>query len=104
MTVLFGSILLNDFAKVCIYYFNGLREWWRDEKEQEKNNQREQRFENDKERVEIEMDPVYAEELEERLERVYMRLLEVNSSWRRNYETELENNHATVYSQLQNFN
>ena len=29
LTVLFGTIFLNDFLKVCIYYFNHLREWWR---------------------------------------------------------------------------
>ena len=81
LIVLFGSIFMNDLIKLCIYYWNGMREWWRgNEHDQEQLNQ------NNDERVDhvkLEIDRVYGEELEERLERVYMRLLEVNA-YRRN--------------------
>ena len=76
LVVLFGSIFLNDFIKLCIYYFSGLREWWRRRNIPEENV-------NEPEQVQIEIDRVYGEDLEERLERVYIRLLEVNANRRR---------------------
>ena len=80
LAVLFGSIFLNDFIKLCIYNINGWREWQRDNnndrvRENNENDQREQ--------VEIEMDRVYGNELEEKLERVYIKLLQVNSNSRK---------------------
>ena len=72
---------MNDLIKLCIYYWNGMREWWRGnehDKEQLDNNNDER-----VDHVKLEIDRVYGEELEERLERVYMRLLEVNA-YRRN--------------------
>ena len=39
---------------------------------------------NEAERVQLEMDHAYGEVLEERLERVYIRLLEMNSNRKRN--------------------
>ena len=90
LTVLFGSILLNDFLKVCIYYFNHLREWWRrnDDREQANNdNHNQEQRQRDEEQVQIEMDDVYGEELEEQLERVYLRLLELNANRRRRNQT-----------------
>ena len=83
--VLFGSIILNDFIKLCIYLYNDLREWWR----RRENIQQQNENENQLEQVQIEIDRVYGEELEERLERVYLRLLEVNS--RRNIENKRNN-------------
>ena len=80
IAVLFGSIFLNDFIKLCIYYFNGWREWQREIKHQEReNNENDQR-----EEIEIEIDRAYGEELEEKLERVYNKLLEINSNRKRN--------------------
>ena len=85
LVVLFGSIILNDFIKLCIYLYNDLREWWR----RRENIQQQNENENQLEQVQIEIDRVYGEELEERLERVYLRLLEVNS--RRNIENKRNN-------------
>ena len=82
LVVLFGSIILNDLIKLCIYYFNGWREWWRGI-----NNDQMQVnpiVNNEAERVQLEMDHAYGEVLEERLERVYIRLLEMNSNRKRN--------------------
>ena len=58
-----------------------MREWWRgNEHDQEQlDNNNDER----EDHVKLEIDRVYGEELEERLERVYMRLLEVNA-YRRN--------------------
>jgi hypothetical protein len=80
LVFLLGSIFLNDFIKLCIYYFNGLREWWRIKR----NIQEQNKNENQPEQVKIEIDRVYGEDLEERLERVYFRLLEVNSNQKNN--------------------
>ncbi len=82
LAVLFGSIFGNDFIKLCIYYWNGLKEWWRGNE----NDQVEQNQINDEkvEQVQIEIDHVYGEDLEEKLERVYIRVLEVNANRRNN--------------------
>ncbi len=80
LVVLFGSIFLNDFIKLCIYYFNGLREWWR----MRRNIQEENENENQPEQVQIEIDPVYGDDLEDKLQRVYIKLLEVNTNRRNN--------------------
>ena len=82
LVVLFGSIFMNDLIKLCIYYWNGLREWWRgNENDQEQLNNRNNQIVQE---VQIEMDRVYGEDLEEKLERVYFKLLEVNANKRRN--------------------
>ena len=82
LVVLFGSIFMNDLIKLCIYYFNGLKEWWRgNENDQEQLNNRNNQIVQE---VQIEMDRVYGEDLEEKLERVYIKLLEVNVNRKRN--------------------
>ena len=82
LVVLFGSIFMNDLIKLCIYYWNGLREWWRgNENDQEQLNNRNNQIVQE---VQIEMDRVYGEDLEEKLERVYIKLLEVNVNRKRN--------------------
>ena len=82
LIVLFGSIFMNDLIKLCIYYWNGLREWWRgNENDQEQLNNRNNQIVQE---VQIEMDRVYGEDLEEKLERVYIKLLEVNVNRKRN--------------------
>ena len=83
LVVLFGSIFLNDFIKLCIYLHNDLREWWRGNENdgQEQLNNRNNETEQE---VQIEMDRIYGEDLEEKLERVYFKLLEVNANKRRN--------------------
>ncbi len=79
LVVLFGSIFLNDFIKLLIYYFRSMREWWGENKQQlnDVNDERQKEHQ-----VQIEMDRVYGEELEEKLERVYIRLLELNANRR----------------------
>jgi hypothetical protein len=84
LIALFGSIFLNDFIKLCIYYWNGMRELWREKKRHEEN---QNQFNGEKEEhVQLEMDSVYGEDLEDKLERVYFRLLEVNSNQKRNFK------------------
>ena len=63
LTVLFGSIFLNDFLKVCIHYFNHLREWWR----RNDNREVEDIGNHNQEQVQIEIEHNYGEELEEQL-------------------------------------
>ena len=84
LVVLFGSIFLNDFIKLCIYYFNGWREWRRgitndQEREINENGQ-----------IEIEVDRVYGEDLEEKLERVYIKLVEANVENRRRVMNQIQ--------------
>ena len=79
---------VNRLAKTKILT-NGLREWWR----RRRNMQEQIENENQPEQVEIEIDRVFCEDLEERLERVYIRLLEVNANRRNNInETQLLKN------------
>ena len=78
LVVLFGSIFLNDFIKLCIYYWNGLREWWREKKGHE-----EKKVEAATDHVRLEMDQEYSSELEEALERVYFKIVKVNRENRR---------------------
>ena len=81
---------MNDFLKVCIYYFNHLREWWRGNDDREQDNigdHNQEERQRDEEQVQIEMEHVYGEELEEKLGRVYIRLLEVNANRRRRNQT-----------------
>ena len=73
IAILFGSIFLNDFIKLCIYLYR-----CRGNANRENPNQIKcERAEN---QVQLEMDRVYGDKLEEKLERVYFRLLEVNAS------------------------
>ena len=58
-----------------------MREWWREKKRHEENQN--QINSGKGEHVQLEMDRIYGDELEEKLERVYFRLLEVNSNQKR---------------------
>ncbi len=81
LIVLFGSIFLNDFIKLCIYFWINWKEWWKGI-----NNDQIQvntRVNNEAELVQLEMDHAYGELLEENLKRVYIRLLEINSNRKR---------------------
>ncbi len=79
LIVLFKSIFLNDFVKLCIYYFNGLREWWR----RKRNIQEQNENAIQQEQVKIEMERVINSDLlEEKLERVYFKLVELNANKR----------------------
>ena len=69
LAVLFGSIFLNDFIKLCIYFYRCRRNVNRENPNQI-NREREEH------QAQIEMDRVYGDELEDKLERVYFRLLE----------------------------
>ena len=68
---------------MCIYLHNDLREWWRGNENdgQEQLNNRNNETEQE---VQIEMDHIYGEDLEEKLERFYIKLLEEKSNRRRN--------------------
>ena len=75
VAVLFGGVFVNDFVKVCIHYFGHLRDLWRRKREAE-NNKEEENGKRCKERdVILEIDQEYADELEESLEKVYIKLL-----------------------------
>ena len=88
MTVLFGSIVLNDFIKVCIYYFNGLKEWWREKEEKEEEEEDEKQNEAKSEETILDIiDRDYVDELDENLEKVYYQLVQANARNRRNNDT-----------------
>ncbi len=61
-----------------MHYFTRMRGWWR-HRRNNNNNQREQ------EQVQIGLDQEYADDLEERLNRVYLRLIQVNANNRRHF-------------------
>ena len=81
LVAIFGSIFLNDLIKVCIYYCDGLRVWWRRRRNRRVDiiqNQR-QREEQEREQIRIEMERINTDELEEKLQQVYFKLAEVNA-------------------------
>ena len=78
LTVLFGGVFVNDFVKVCIYYFGHLRDLWRRFRKRKSESEKEEEYDDKayKERdVILEIDQEYADELEESLEKVYIKLL-----------------------------
>ncbi len=81
LATIFGSVFANDLIKIIGHYFTRLRDWWR-QRRNNNNNQREQRErdEAEQEQVQIELDQEYADDLEERLNRVYLRLVQVNAN------------------------
>jgi hypothetical protein len=79
LTVLFGSVFGNDLVKIFAHYFNRLREWWRQRRNM--NDQREiERDEAEQEQVQLELDQEYADNLEESLARVYLRLVQASAN------------------------
>ena len=81
LVVLFGSIFLNDYIRFCIYLFNGWREWWR----RRRNIQEQNENENQPEQVQIEMDRVYGDDLEEKLEKFHLQLVKALAKSKRNH-------------------
>jgi hypothetical protein len=78
---LFGSIFANDFIKLCAYYFRHLRDlwrrWWQGKKEAKENS--EYLKEANKDEIVLELEPTYADALEESIEKVYFKLVKANA-------------------------
>ncbi len=78
LACLFGSIFANDFIKVCIYYIKYMRgrwvRWWH-----RKNEEKRELTEENKDEIILEMEQAYSDDLEESLEKVYIKLLEANA-------------------------
>jgi hypothetical protein len=76
LAVLFGSVFLNDILKLFIYYCSELKIYWRRKKIENK-----LKLENNTQdttsdiRIEMDLSYVANQELEEALEKVYIRLL-----------------------------
>ena len=76
---MFGSVFGNDLIKLFAHYFNRLRDWWRQRRNM--NDQREiERDEVEQEQVQLELEQEYADNLEQRLEQVYLRLVQANAN------------------------
>ena len=74
LSVLFGSVFLNDLIKVCIHFYNHLRDrWWRESECKNKSQ------ENKKNEFRIEMQQDYLDNLDASLEQVYFKLVKVNA-------------------------
>ena len=71
LTVLFGSIFLNDFIKLCIYSINNCIRHYQRKKEPKENRET---INGDDDDVILEMDEMYSKELEESLENFYLKL------------------------------
>ncbi len=76
LSVLFGSVFGNDLIKLCIHYFNHLKNWWNRKQEM-----KEVRQSQDKENKDIvlELDQIFGDELEDSLEKVYFKLVKANA-------------------------
>jgi hypothetical protein len=86
LACLFGSVFANDFLKLFLHYFNRLRDWWRQRRNINQNNadQREQVEEEEENQVQLEIDRDYADDLEQKLEAFYFKLVETNANNRLN--------------------
>jgi len=75
LAVLFGSVFLNDLIKLFIYYYSELKTYWR--RKESENKSKLENNTSDTSDVRIEMDNLNDanQELEEALEKVYIRLL-----------------------------
>jgi hypothetical protein len=75
LAALFGSVFLNDLIKLLIYYSLELKTYWR--RKEIENKSKLENNTNDTSNVRIEMDQLYDanQELDEALEKVYIRLL-----------------------------
>jgi hypothetical protein len=78
LSVLFGSVFANDFIKLCIHYFNHLRDWcrswWQRKRHEEKLE------EETKKEIILEMEQYHADDLEDALEKVYFKLVRNNAN------------------------
>ncbi len=77
LAVLFGSIFGNDLIKLCIHYFNHLKNWW--QRKQEMKEERQSQDEEKKEEIVLELDQICTDELEDSLEKVYFKLVKANA-------------------------
>ena len=82
LAFIFGSVFANDFLKLCVYYFSRLRVWWRQRRLNNNNNNIREQNQRENEHVQIELERSHADDLEKRLERVYIRLVQANASQR----------------------
>jgi hypothetical protein len=73
LTVLFGSIFLNDFIKFCIYYFGNLSDY------RMKRSQNNKDTKDERDEAILEVDQIYANELDKSLEKVYFKLVKANA-------------------------
>jgi hypothetical protein len=78
LACLFGSIFLDDFIKLCLYYFGDLRDlwrrWWQRRKEAKENEEQE-----NKDETILEMRQTYEDNLEDTMDRVYFKLVKSNA-------------------------
>ncbi len=77
LTFLFGSIFVNDSIKLCIHYFNHLKNWW--QRNQEMKEERQSQGEENKDETVLELDQIYTDEFEESLEKVYFKLVKAKN-------------------------
>jgi hypothetical protein len=74
---------LPGYRKLFAHFFNRLREWWRQRRNM--NDQREtEREEVDQRQIQLELEQEYADNLEESLAQVYLRLVQANANNRWN--------------------
>jgi hypothetical protein len=79
LAVLFGSIFLNDFIKLCIYYFRHLRDWYRRWCQSQTPEERSE--EENKKKIVLEMEQSHDDDaLEDALEKVYFKLVRNNAN------------------------
>ena len=86
LACLFGSVFANDILKLFLHYFNRLRDWWRQRRNINQNNadQREQDDEEEENQVQLEIDRDYADDLEQKLDAFYFKLVKTNANNRLN--------------------
>ncbi len=84
LACLFGSVFANDFLKLFFYYFNHLRDWWRQRRNNNQNNADQREKEEEENQVQIEIDRDYGNDLEQKLEAFYLKLVETNAKNRLN--------------------
>ncbi len=77
LAVLFGSIFGNDLIKLCIHYFNHLKNWW--QRKQEIKEERQSQDKQNKDEIVLELGQMYTDELEDSLEKVYFKLLKAKN-------------------------
>ena len=79
--MLFGVIIINDLAKAFIYIYNQLMEYFDEYKEGQNKNKRKENEEENNHKIQIEND----QELENKLERFYIKLLKARAKTAKKY-------------------
>jgi hypothetical protein len=77
LAAIFGSIFGNDFIKLCIHFYNHLRDWW--QRKQEIKEDRKSQDKQIKDEIVLELGQMYTDELEDSLEKVYFKLLKAKN-------------------------